>query len=145
MDLPAVMLDALDIWLHLRLVDRCYGVHVVHAHMLLQQEDHLPAARWADCAATTPSVKWQANGCDLLRQTARTGFSPSFALFLAYHCHLPAISPKLIGPDRNASLLEIALDVGFDSNPSFAKQFRIEFGQSPTQFLALRQIRPLAS
>lgn len=46
--------------------------------------------------------------------------------------------------NTNASLLEIALEVGFDNNPAFSKQFRSEFGQSPTQFRASMQGRPAA-
>jgi hypothetical protein len=49
----------------------------------------------AAIAKKRPILKGQANGCNLLGQTARTGFSPSFALFLAYYCPLPAIEPEL--------------------------------------------------
>jgi hypothetical protein len=53
----------------------------------------------AAIAKKRPILKGQATGCNLRRQAARTGISPFFASFLAYYCHLPAISMKLIGPD----------------------------------------------
>jgi uncharacterized membrane protein YeaQ/YmgE (transglycosylase-associated protein family) len=53
----------------------------------------------AAIAKKRPILKGQATGCNLRRQAARTGMSPFIAAFLAYYCHLPAISMKLIGPD----------------------------------------------
>jgi TolB-like protein len=35
-----------------------YGIHGVRAQMLIQQEDHQAAARWADRAATTPGAHY---------------------------------------------------------------------------------------
>jgi hypothetical protein len=53
----------------------------------------------AAIAEKRPILKGQANGCNLRRQTARTGYSPSFAPFLAYFCPLHAIEPELKGLD----------------------------------------------
>lgn len=54
-----VSLAALDTSLHLSPLDPLlYGIHGVRAHMLIQQEDHQSAARWADRAATTPGAHY---------------------------------------------------------------------------------------
>ena len=55
----AATFDALDTSLHLSPLDPLlYGVHGVRAQMLMQQEDHHAAARWADRAATTPGAHY---------------------------------------------------------------------------------------
>jgi AraC-like DNA-binding protein len=46
---------------------------------------------------------------------------------------------RILFMHSKASLPEIALEVGFNNNPAFSKQFRSEFGQSPTQFRAQKQ------
>ena len=57
-DAPATF-AALDTSLHLSPLDPLlYGIHGVRAQMLLQQEDHQAAARWADRAATTPGAHY---------------------------------------------------------------------------------------
>ena len=54
-----VTFAALDTSLHLSPLDPLlYGFHGVRAQMLLQQEDHQAAARWADRAATTPGAHY---------------------------------------------------------------------------------------
>lgn len=50
---------AVDTSLHLSPLDPLlYGFHGVRALMLIQQEDHQAAARWADRAATTPGAHY---------------------------------------------------------------------------------------
>ncbi len=50
---------AIDTSLHLSPLDPLlYGFHGVRAQMLIQQEDHQAAARWADRAATTPGAHY---------------------------------------------------------------------------------------
>ncbi len=50
---------ALDTSLHLSPLDPLlYGIHGVRAQMLIQQEDHAAAARWADHAASTPGAHY---------------------------------------------------------------------------------------
>lgn len=50
---------ALDTSLHLSPLDPLlYGVHGVRAQMLIQQEEHEAAARWADRAAMTPGAHY---------------------------------------------------------------------------------------
>jgi predicted TPR repeat methyltransferase len=57
-DAPVVF-AALDTSLQLSPLDPLlYGIHGVRAHMLIQQEDHQSAARWADRAATTPGAHY---------------------------------------------------------------------------------------
>jgi len=57
-DAPATM-AALNTSLDLSPLDPLlYGVHGVRAQMLIQQEDHQAAARWADRAATTPGAHY---------------------------------------------------------------------------------------
>lgn len=54
-----VSLAALETSLHLSPLDpMLYAMHGVRAQILLQQEDHQAAARWADRAATTPGAHY---------------------------------------------------------------------------------------
>lgn len=54
-----VSLAALENSLHLSPLDpMLYAMHGVRAQILLQQEDHQAAARWADRAATTPGAHY---------------------------------------------------------------------------------------
>lgn len=55
----AATFAGLDTALHLSPLDPLlYAVHGVRAQMLIQQEDHEAAARWADRAATTPGAHY---------------------------------------------------------------------------------------
>ena len=55
----AATFAGLNTSLHLSPLDPLlYGIHGVRAQMLIQQEDHQAAARWADRAATTPGAHY---------------------------------------------------------------------------------------